>query len=90
MQLYPGLKTDVVVVPHHGSVNTLEPDFLESLDADIMLCSCSRSQYRSANNISPNPFDDSHTAKTFYTCRDRAITIFIDKRGEINVITNNK
>jgi len=83
MRLYPGLKADIVVVPHHGSVNTLEPDFLESLDADILICSCSQSQYRSANHISPNPFDDSHTAKTFYTYRDGTVTVSVDENGTI-------
>jgi beta-lactamase superfamily II metal-dependent hydrolase len=71
------------VVPHHGSRNTLQDGFLEYLDADILICSCSRSQYQNVNLISPNPSGDSLPVKTFYTYRDGAITVDIDKNGTI-------
>jgi len=90
MRLYPELKVDIVVVPHHGSASTLQDGFLEYLDANFLICSCSRGQYRGANNISLNLFDDSEAAKMFYTYRDGAITIFIDKQGGINITTNSK
>src|SRR4030042_1647689 len=45
LRLYPALKADVVVVPHHGSTTTLDLKFLEHLDADILICSCDQAQY---------------------------------------------
>src|SRR4030043_442897 len=45
LRLNPDLKADVVVVPHHGSVTTLDAEFLEHLDADVLICSCGRRQY---------------------------------------------
>jgi competence protein ComEC len=83
MRLYPELKVDVVFVPHHGSINTLEPDFLRYLNADILICSCGLSQYQNAGNISPNPPDNSHPVKIFYTYKDGAVTVSIDKKGTI-------
>ncbi len=83
MRLYPELKADVVVVPHHGSVNTLQDGFLEYLDADIMICSCSRRNYQNANHISPNSSGGSNAAKIFYTYRDGAVTVSVDENGTI-------
>jgi competence protein ComEC len=40
LRLYPDLKADVVVVPHHGSSKTAEQHFLENLNAGISIVSC--------------------------------------------------
>jgi len=82
LQLYPDLKADVVVVPHHGSAKTAEPSFLENLNADILLCSCNARQYERANS-SGNDKLIANREKTFYTPRDGAITIRIGKDGTI-------
>jgi len=79
LRLYPDLKADIVVVPHHGSVNTLEADFLEKLDADILICSCGRSQYERQQQM----IKARGSAKSFYTPKDGAITICISKDGII-------
>ncbi len=76
LQLLDNLKADIVVVPHHGSAKTLEPGFLESLNADILICSCGRSQYERMNR-------DPNKAKSFYTARDGAITACINKDSAI-------
>jgi len=82
MQLYPALKANVVVVPHHGSVKTLEADFLEKLEAHILLVSCSRKQYEQQQVLI-----QANNAKLFYTPRHGAITICINKKGTIKTTT---
>ncbi len=84
MHLYPELKADIVFVPHHGSANTLEPGFLESLDADILICSCSRNQHKSMNQMLSTKIDKPNKAQSYYTSRDGAITVCIGKNGEIS------
>ena len=86
LRLYPDLKADVVVLPHHGSVSTLEPDFLEKLGADIMLCSCGQNQYKSINNSPAVERILSNAKKTFFTYSDGAATVSIDKKGNIKSV----
>jgi competence protein ComEC len=79
LRLHPGLKADIVVVPHHGSVNTLDDDFLEKLEPDILIYSCDRTQYerqQQVNKRKDNP-------ESFYTAKDGAITIVLDKDGTL-------
>jgi len=78
LQLFPNLRCDVVVVPHHGSPRTLEADFLQRLGADILIYSCSQRQYQACKR--PAPEDK---RKSFYTAEDGAITVRIDKKGTI-------
>ena len=81
LRLNPNLKADVVVVPHHGLAKTAEPDFLERLDPDILICSCSRSQYERTSRASGPVNRDPNKAKSFYTARDGAIIVRIKKDG---------
>ena len=79
LRLYPNLKAGIVVVPHHGSVNTLEVNFLEKLDADILICSCNQTQYdRQQQMIKPQS-----DRCFFYTAKDGAIAVRINKGGMI-------
>jgi competence protein ComEC len=78
LRLVPRLKPEVVIVPHHGSVNTLEGDFLDELGADILICSCSRRQYERQQR-----YKGHDGAKAFYTPKDGAITVCIDGDGRI-------
>ena len=80
--IYPDLKADVVVVPHHGSRSTTEKHFLENLDAGILICSCSRSRYERQQVIEPVG-----EAKTFYTPKDGAVAVYIDKDGTIRLVS---
>jgi competence protein ComEC len=84
MQLYPGLKADIVVVPHHGSVNTLETDFLQSLEAKILVCSCSQTQYQGMNRALMTQIILPECKQAYYTYRDGAVTIRIEENGSIN------
>jgi competence protein ComEC len=72
------LKVDVAVVPHHGSVKTLEPPFLEKLDPEILICSCGRSGYERQQAAGRT-----YKSKVFYTARDGAVTVRIDSNGAI-------
>ncbi|MBN2591560.1 MAG: DNA internalization-related competence protein ComEC/Rec2 [Sedimentisphaerales bacterium] len=78
MRIYPDLKANIVVVPHHGSSNTLEKGFLESLEADIFICSTDKTPSIKCSG------------QLFYTSRDGAVTISIDKQGNEVVRTHNK
>lgn len=78
LRLVPKLEPEVVVVPHHGSGDTLEADFLDELGADILICSCSRRQYE-RRQIYKGP----DSGKAFYTARDGALTVYIDRDGTI-------
>ena len=53
--LYPELKADVVVGPHHGSRRTLDERFLEGLGARILLCSCGRQDVERGRVIHQTP-----------------------------------
>jgi competence protein ComEC len=79
---HPSLKADVVIVPHHGSMSTAAPDFLESLEPHILIYSCGQSQYtKHQRAISENK------SKAFYTPPDGAITIKISSEGTLHSST---
>ncbi|MHC4641322.1 MAG: DNA internalization-related competence protein ComEC/Rec2, partial [Planctomycetota bacterium] len=82
LELYPDLKVDVVVTPHHSSVKSMETDFIERLEADISICSCGRTQYERLQAIKRKDH-----AKPFYTAKDGAITIHVNKDGRIRTTT---
>jgi competence protein ComEC len=78
LELFPGLKVDVVVTPHHSSVKSLEPDFIERLGADISICSCGQTQYERLQTIKRKDH-----SRPFYTARDGAITTCVNKEGRL-------
>jgi competence protein ComEC len=82
LRLYPDLDADVVVVPHHGSINTLDKSFIDKLNAKILICSCNRRQYEAARDILTED-----RAEVFYTHRDGAVTLRIDGNGKITTET---
>jgi competence protein ComEC len=85
LRFFPNLKPEVVVVPHHGSVKTLEADFLKSLEADILITSCGRSGYEQRRTIKQE-----NKAKRLYRAEDRAIIVCIDKHGMVRYIDMSK
>jgi len=78
LRLFPNLKADIVIVPHHGSAKTPDPAFLKNLDADILICSCGRTQYEKQQIVKIE-----NKATSFYTAKDGAITVQINKDGTI-------
>lgn len=83
LRSYPNLKADIVVVPHHGSTTTLDLDFLELLEADVLICSCGRRQFekqdRDTESLKYFPAD----ARLLCTPETGTITVSIDKSGVI-------
>lgn len=82
MNLYPNLRADVMTIPHHGSANTLEEGFLERFDAKILICSCNVSQYERTDYTGAL-----RDVKLFFTPKDGAVTVKIDKSGVITTRT---
>ena len=85
LRLSPNLKADVVVVPHHGSVKTLDTTFLESVDAEVLICSCGQREYERMNDLPAS--QGPNKARWFYTPRDGAIALWITKDGAIQAAT---
>jgi len=82
LRLNPGLKVDVVVAPHHGSLSTADPDFLNRLEPAVVICSCSRKAYERAKTRQL-----AQGAQCFYTAGNGAITVRVGKDGAITVET---
>lgn len=78
LRLYPDLKADVVVVPHHGSTRTSESDFLEKLGPGISIVSCGQRDYERQRTTRAE-----NKAKSFYTAKDGALTVCIKKDGTV-------
>jgi competence protein ComEC len=82
LRQFPDLKADIVVVPHHGSSETLAKNFLQSLKADILICSCDRRHYQRQQKM-----EREQGTKWYYTPRDGAITVRVNKKGAIETNT---
>jgi competence protein ComEC len=81
-RLYPGMKADVVVVPHHGSVRTLSDEFLPRLGAGTLLCSCGRTDWEKGRIL-----QQVVNAELFWTATQGAITVCIDRAGVVRTVT---
>ncbi|HCO92814.1 MAG TPA: DNA internalization-related competence protein ComEC/Rec2 [Phycisphaerales bacterium] len=83
LRLRPDLKADVVIVPHHGSTSTLDVDFLEQLDADVLICSCGRRQYERMGRDTKSVMYVPAENKLLCTFEDGAIAVIVEKNGMI-------
>ena len=83
LRLNLDLKADVVVVPHHGSATTLDAEFLEHLDADVLICSCGRRQYERMGRDTESVRSVPAETRPLCTYEDGAITVFVDTDGVI-------
>ena len=76
-RLYPDLKADVLIAPHHGSARTLDSSFLGNIEPSVVISSCSESSYKKEQVIrlqkDPN----------YYTGRDGAITVRVGGDGTV-------
>jgi competence protein ComEC len=79
LRLYPDLKADVLIMPHHGSAKTSEPSFADKTGAAVTIASCSESSYEKGQVIGPR-----QGPKSYYTGKDGAVTVRISKQGAIN------
>ena len=82
MRLYPDLKADVVIAPHHGSIRTLEQDFLSRIEPMIVISSCNITAYKKGQVIKQQD-----NFKSYYTGRDGAVTIRVTKQGNLETET---
>lgn len=78
MALYPTLTADVVIVPHHGSIRTLDSRFLEQLAPSILICSCGQRDYEQRRVLG-----SSATGQLLITARDGAVNVCIEPTGMI-------
>ncbi|MGD0551434.1 MAG: DNA internalization-related competence protein ComEC/Rec2 [Sedimentisphaerales bacterium] len=78
-RLYPDLKADVLIMPHHGSAKTTEPSFVDKTGAVVTIASCSKSSYEKRQVIRQR-----ETIKSYYTGLDGAITVRVNKQGSLN------
>jgi competence protein ComEC len=81
---YSNLKPDVLIVPHHGSLNTLDPKFLESLDPEILICSCSQAAL--ANKQTLAQFQEK---QVLHTATHGAVSITVKPSGQLSISTMN-
>jgi len=79
LRLYPDLKADVLIMPHHGSAKTTDPAFIEKIGAAVNIASNSESSYEKGQVIKPR-----QRLKSYYTGKDGAVTVCINKHGIIN------
>lgn len=82
LSLYPDLKADVMILPHHGSRKSVLGDFIKKINPQITIASCSPRQYENIDkHILINPF---------YTGIDGCVTIKINSDGVITTSTYKK
>jgi competence protein ComEC len=79
LELYPALKCDVLVMPHHGSTANLSDRFVEQIDPQTVIISCSRARQ-------PNAYKPPSPIKALYTPTDGAITTKIKADGAISTV----
>jgi competence protein ComEC len=74
------LHADVVVVPHHGSVWTSGSEFLKSLNAKYLVCSCGMSYFKRVQRSAPDV-----NGVWLYTARDGAVCFRIGRDGQTSI-----
>jgi competence protein ComEC len=77
----PGLKADVMLACHHGSVRSLWAGFMEQLRPEILIFSSGRTQYEKSILQPLLP------VRSYYTTRDGAVRIRIDRHGTLTAQT---
>jgi competence protein ComEC len=88
LRLYPDLKAEVVVIPHHGSAKTLAGDFLANLDPDVLICSCDQTQYE--RMIGDSVVLSADRLQSFFTAADGAIRVCVKRDGTIQTCVCTK
>ena len=78
LEHYPTLKVDVMVLPHHGSMTNLDTHFVEVLEPEVLIASCSR---RNLSNTYRPP--ENSDIQCFYTSVDGAVTVKIKADGTL-------
>jgi len=82
IELYPSIRPQIVIAPHHGSTRTLNAEFFEKLQEKILIYSCNERQYERQQAAGRE-----RNARAYYTAADGAVTICVDKNGEVEADT---
>ncbi len=78
LALYPNLKADVIIMPHHGSTRNLVDRFVERINPQSVIISCSAGRYESS-------YKPKMPVRAFYTPVDGAVTIRITADGKLTI-----
>jgi len=79
-ELYPELRCDALLVPHHGSAATAAQDFSSALRPSICICSCDRRQFERLNDK-----ESDNEGVRLFTARDGMVNISISAKGDIRI-----
>jgi competence protein ComEC len=82
IELYPSIRPQIVIAPHHGSARTLSADFLEKLGEEILIYSCGEKQYEKQQMTKRK-----QNAIEYYTAGDGAVTIYVGGNGVVRADT---
>jgi competence protein ComEC len=82
LRLYPDLKADVVIAPHHGSIRTLEQDFISRIKPNIVISSCNITAIEKGQVIKKQD-----NCTLYHTGCNGAIMIHITKQGDLKAET---
>jgi len=83
-RLYEGLDVDVLISPHHGSVNTAMDGFAGVFKPEYVITSCAGYQYDRI--IKSEKSDIAYkTCESFFTSRHGRVSVAIDSEGRIVV-----
>jgi competence protein ComEC len=77
LEIYPDLKADIVIAPHHGSVTTTDDDFIERLSPKFLVYSCDEDQYQNQSKKIIK------SATRLFTARDGLVRISVSSKGKI-------
>lgn len=77
LELYPNLKADVLILPHHGSTTNLSEKFVRTIAGEVVIASCAKS--RIGNAYKPDA-----KQRVFYTGRDGAVEVKIKADGTLS------
>jgi competence protein ComEC len=80
LRLYPDLKADVLIPPHHSSLKTTDLSFVDKIGAGVTIVSCSKSSHEKGQVI--GKFQNLYP---YYTDCSGAVTVTVDKQGNITV-----
>ena len=82
-EMYPGISADVIVMPHHGSKTNQLENYVEKFGAKIALVSCAEKRLK-------NSWQPQGNIKAYYTPVDGAITVRVNKDGELKISSYKK
>ena len=80
LKLYPALKVDILIAPHHGSARTIDEEFIKQLQPQILVTSCATSDYQKQRVFIP-----ADNIESYYTSNSGMIEVRITKDGIIKV-----